>query len=137
MTTALPAYGRSYANADAARRDWHEGKDFLESSSRRAFNRADFPGDLVIRYGKNLEKVTDYNAKHGARLQKIIDAEKAARPAQPATFQEWMKQVDKAVIAECGLSYQDLPDIDYYASYDAGVPAQMAAKEALEEAGFE
>lgn len=137
MTTALPAYGRSYANADAARLDWHTGKDFLESSSRLAFNKADHPGDIVIRYGKRLEKTTSYTAKDGARLQKKIDAEKAARPAPAQTFTEWMKEVDKGVIAASGMSYQDLPDIDFYSSYDAGVPVAMVVSEVLENAGFD
>lgn len=138
MTTALPAYGRQYKNAQEAKMDWHTGKDFLESSSRLAFNKADFPGHVVIRYGRNLEKVTSYDPKaDGRKLDKLIAAEKAARPAQADDFKGWMAQVDKAVISACGMSYQDLPDIDYYASYEAGVPPAMAAKEALEEAGFE
>jgi hypothetical protein len=136
MTTALPAYGRNYANAAEAKRDWHIGKDFLESSSRRAFNRSDFPGDVVIRYGKQLEKVTSYTKVDTRKLDKVIAAEKAAQPAQSDTFEGWMKLVDAEVIKASGMSYQDLPDIDYYASYDAGVPPAMAAKEALDEAGF-
>jgi hypothetical protein len=136
MTTALPAYGRQYANADAARMDWHTGKDFLESSSRRAFNKADFPGDIVIRYGKRLEKVTSYSAKDAKRLDKVIAAAKATQPAPVTSFDDWMKQVDSAVIKLCGMSYQDLPDADFYASYEAGATPAAMAQEVLDEAGF-
>lgn len=136
MTTALPAYGRTYAKAIDAQRDWHQNKDFLESSSRRAFNRQDYPGDVVIRYGKQLEKVTSYDAKIARKLDKAIAEEKAARPAQTGTFEEWMKEVDKAVISASGMSYQDLPDIDFYSIFDAGSAPAIAASEVLEEAGF-
>lgn len=136
MTTALPAYGRTYANALAAQTDWHKGKDFLESSSRRAFNRSDFPGDVVIRYGNNLEKVTAYDAKIGRKIEKAIEAEKAARPAQADTFEGWMAQVDAIVISTSGLSYQDLPDIDYRELYEGAASPKLAATEVLREAGF-
>lgn len=137
MTTALPAYGRQYKNAAEAKRDWHEGKDFLESSSRRAFNRADFPGEVVIRYGKQLEKVTSYTAADARKLDKVIAAEKAARPAQTESFEDWMKSLDKAVIAKSGMSYQDLPDIDFRAIFEAGCKPDAGAHAVLTEAGFE
>lgn len=135
MTTALPAYGRQYKNAAEAKMDWHTGKDFLESSSRLAFNKADFPGHVVIRYGKSLEKVTSYDPKaDGRKLDKIIEAEKAARPAQSEDFDGWMKQLDKAVIAETGMSYHDLPDWDFRTAFDDGIPPDVAAKSVIDDA---
>ncbi len=135
MTTALPAYGRQYKNAQEAKMDWHKGKDFLESSSRLAFNRQDFPGHVVIRYGRNLEKVTSYDPKaDGRKLDKIIEAEKAARPAQSLDFDGWMKALDKAVIAETGMSYQDLPDWDFHTAFSDGIDPVTAAKSVIEDA---
>jgi hypothetical protein len=29
MTTLIPAYGRDYKSAKAAKKDWQEGKDFI------------------------------------------------------------------------------------------------------------
>lgn len=134
MTTALPAYGRSYANAAAAKLDWHNGKDFLESASRRAFNRADFPGDVVIRYGKALEKVTSYTAADARKLDKEIAAAKAAQPAQTQSFDDWMKSLDKVVIRSTGMSYQDLPDWDFRTAFDDGISPEVAAQGVIEDA---
>lgn len=47
------------------------------------------------------------------------------------TFENWMLAVDAAVGAKAGLSYLDLPDIDYRDRYDAGGTPVAAASAAL------
>lgn len=39
--TVLPAYGRDYKTAKAARADWDAGKDFLDASSRKYLSKRD------------------------------------------------------------------------------------------------
>jgi hypothetical protein len=133
MTTVLPAYGRQYANAAAAKLDWHNGKDFLESSSRLACNRQDFPGDIVIRYGNGNIKVTSYTAADARKLDKQIAAARATRP-QFADFDAWMVSVDKAVIAESGMSYKDLPDWDFRTAFDDGIDPKTVAASVIADA---
>jgi len=53
------------------------------------------------------------------------------------SFEEWMQAVDQVVGSIAfGLSFYDLPDIDYRSLYDAGETAQTAAEEALAYADF-
>lgn len=47
------------------------------------------------------------------------------------TFEQWKKLVDQAVVALCGLSSDDLPDVDYYTWYSQGVTPKAAAKKAI------
>lgn len=49
------------------------------------------------------------------------------------TFEEWMKKVDHLVMAKTGLSYHDLPDLNYHDLYDAGETPWKAAQKALAE----
>lgn len=63
--TVMPAYGRDYKNKAEALKDWDEGKDFIETSSRRATDKAyceskDYK--VIIRY-KNLTMTLDTTAK--------------------------------------------------------------------------
>ena len=60
----LPAYGRDYKSATAARADWEAGKDFIEATTRRYCSKRDFdkPNVIVtIRYNKlqRLASTTD------------------------------------------------------------------------------
>jgi hypothetical protein len=50
------------------------------------------------------------------------------------TFEEWMKQVDAAVAKRCGLSAQDLPDVDYHGLYRTGDSPDEAARYAIRNA---
>ena len=47
------------------------------------------------------------------------------------TFAEWMKEVDAEVWRKVGLSYEDLPDINYRDLYDDGVSPKTAARKAI------
>lgn len=49
-------------------------------------------------------------------------------------FDAWMKRVDAAVNSWIGLSYEDLPDVDYYTMWEDGWPAGDAAQFALDNA---
>ena len=53
------------------------------------------------------------------------------------TFDEWMDKVDVFMEAICGLNSECIEDYAYRDTYDAGVSAQIAAKLALENAGFQ
>jgi len=45
----LPAYGRDYKSAKAAKAAWDEGLDFMEATSRRYCSKRDFAGrDVVV-----------------------------------------------------------------------------------------
>ena len=52
-------------------------------------------------------------------------------------FDQWMKDVDKEVEAICGLSYNDLPDQTYRDWFDCDIPAEEAARMALESEGLD
>jgi len=52
------------------------------------------------------------------------------------TFEKWMEQVDDAVAAKTGMSYMDLPDVEYYFMFEDETPASEAARIALETAGW-
>ncbi len=47
------------------------------------------------------------------------------------SFQDWMKQVDKAISDKVGLTSSDLADICYRDLYDDGVSASSAARKAI------
>lgn len=49
----------------------------------------------------------------------------------PMDFQTWLKYVDDACQAYCGLGYEDLPDCCYADWYENGVSPQAAAKRAI------
>jgi hypothetical protein len=57
----VPAYGRDYRSAAAAKADWSRGVDFLETSSQRYMSKRDCDRDpnlrVVIRYADQ-RKVT-------------------------------------------------------------------------------
>lgn len=48
-----------------------------------------------------------------------------------AAFKLWMAKVDAEVNRRIGLSYMDLPDIDYAGLFDDGVSAKRAAGKAI------
>lgn len=50
-------------------------------------------------------------------------------------FAHFMDKVDSCLDDLAGVTHLDLPDIDYHARYDAGMPAHQVAQEALKEAG--
>lgn len=43
------------------------------------------------------------------------------------TFEQWLKEVDAALVAKCGLGYNDLPDCPYSDWYENGKTAKSAA----------
>lgn len=47
------------------------------------------------------------------------------------TFEEWMKQVDVELLAQCHLASGDLPDWRYYDDYEDGVTPKRSAKRAI------
>jgi len=52
----MPAYGRDYKSAKAARTDWDKGLDFIEATTRRYCSKRDFDKPNVrvaIRYANN------------------------------------------------------------------------------------
>ena len=51
-------------------------------------------------------------------------------------FEDWLKIVNRHVIDSCGLGIEDIPDYDYWNSWNAGMPPEEVAQEALEEAGW-
>lgn len=57
--------------------------------------------------------------------------------SQQQTFAQWMKRVDSAIGAQCGLSSDDLSDVCYRDWYDSDVTPREAARMALEENGFD
>ena len=52
------------------------------------------------------------------------------------SFDQWMIKVNAAIAKKCGLTSDDLPDDCYADMYDDGLTPNMAAKSALENAGF-
>lgn len=55
--TVMPAYGRDYKNQRTALADWKGGKDFIETSSRRACSIRDIDANtrVIIRYDRLLK----------------------------------------------------------------------------------
>ena len=53
------------------------------------------------------------------------------------TFDQWMRAVDRAVIATVGLSVHDIADQPFRDWYDDETPASEAAESALVDAGWE
>jgi hypothetical protein len=51
-------------------------------------------------------------------------------------FEDWMKVVNQHVINSCGLGIEDIPDYDYWSSWNHGMSPEDVAQEALEEAGW-
>lgn len=50
------------------------------------------------------------------------------------TFEEWKKEVDAIIKGRCGLSSEDLPDIDYSTMYEEGKNPLAVAKKAIRNA---
>lgn len=46
------------------------------------------------------------------------------------TFDEWLRDIDRVLLATTGLSHNDLPDCCYRDWYDSSVPATIAAARA-------
>ena len=51
------------------------------------------------------------------------------------SFEGWMRDVDAAVGAMAGMSYQDLDDYCYADAYEAGASAKATARRAVRAAG--
>ena len=60
--TIIPAYGRDYKSAKAARDDWNSGKDFRIAVSGQYCSIRDNIPDVWIRYNR-LTKICGVNAK--------------------------------------------------------------------------
>lgn len=50
------------------------------------------------------------------------------------SFESWMALVDQAIIAKCGCSAYDLPDVPYQEWYEAGKSVSAAANKAIKSA---
>lgn len=50
------------------------------------------------------------------------------------TLEQWLRDVDAALVAKCGLGYRDLPDMPYADWYANGVTAKSAATKAYKAA---
>jgi hypothetical protein len=50
------------------------------------------------------------------------------------TFEQWLKEVDKAIAAKTTMSYLDLPDQPYQSWYEEGVSPKSAAARAIRDA---
>lgn len=59
-----------------------------------------------------------------------------ATAAYQADFNAWRERVDRKVIARCGLSLDDLPDVCLADWFDDGLSPALAAQMALDESGF-
>ena len=61
MTTVIPAYGRDYKSAAAAKQDWKDGKDFIIADLSNPYDGKPCSHrdglKVVIRYNK-LQKIT-------------------------------------------------------------------------------
>jgi len=57
-----------------------------------------------------------------------------ARDAKPS-FDDWMKQVDRACLGKCGMSIHDLEDCPFRDWYDAGVKPESAAARCIKRSG--
>jgi deoxyxylulose-5-phosphate synthase len=58
--TVIPAYGRDYKSAKAAKEDWHSGKDFIESTSNRYISRAELTNEHTNQFAKPIEVMVRY-----------------------------------------------------------------------------
>lgn len=52
-------------------------------------------------------------------------------------YEEWKSRVNRHIGNICGMSADDLPDVNYRDMYDSGCSPKEAANEALENAGME
>ena len=52
------------------------------------------------------------------------------------TFEQWMDKIDRILEYNLGISYRDLPDIDYRSLFESEVPAIEAAAIAIKNAGY-
>ena len=56
--------------------------------------------------------------------------------SQQIAFETWLAKVNKVVVLTCGLGIEDIPDYDYWSSWNHGMSPEDVAQEALEEAGW-
>ena len=52
------------------------------------------------------------------------------------TFEQWMSKVDRILEYNLGISYRDLPDIDYRSLFESETTAREAAIIAIKNAGY-
>lgn len=58
--------------------------------------------------------------------------------ANPVTFEQWMRDVNRKLLGVCGLSFEDIGDVvDMAGMYESGVSVDGAAEAALDEAGWD
>jgi hypothetical protein len=66
-TELLPAYGRDYKTAAAAKADWQSGKDFLIASTRQACSiRDQAPGSTILLRYKALTQIASFKLPKSA-----------------------------------------------------------------------
>jgi hypothetical protein len=54
--------------------------------------------------------------------------------SQKQTFDEWLEQVDRLLVAKTGMDHDDLPDYCYRRMYDDRTPVGVAARRAIKNA---
>lgn len=59
----------------------------------------------------------------------------AVSNAEQLSFESWMRAVDAALLAMCGMDSGDLADCAYSDMYEDGMSAKAAAKQAVRENG--
>jgi hypothetical protein len=69
--------------------------------------------------------------------EECVDKAKAAMHPTVDPFKVWMKEVDNEVIALCGVSVHELPDVAFRDNFDDDVSPEEMAEIALEEAGWQ
>lgn len=52
------------------------------------------------------------------------------------TFEQWMEEVNVALVSMCGMGSEDLPDWNYWDAWDDGISPKSAAADVLEEAEY-
>lgn len=70
-----------------------------------------------------------------------IDRENAKHDAHRHNFNAWKKRVDQEIAFRCGLTSDDLPDVDFwamfYADYEPKLAAEMVLENACEDMGMD
>lgn len=64
----------------------------------------------------------------GTGLGQLYKPEKASKKKPTITYEEWIKQVDRAFELKFGVSTSDIPDRDYYKAYRSGISPQAYVK---------
>jgi len=51
-------------------------------------------------------------------------------------YADWMAEIDRLMVAEAGVTHNDLPDQPWRDWYDEGLEPEEAVENALDDAGF-